>query len=324
MNLKLINYKLTSMFSFLKLIRLPNLLIIVFTQCMVRWCLINPVLKMRGFELQLTSFHFFLLVLATVMIAAAGYIINDYFDVRIDKVNKPERLVVGKGIKRRVAMGAHTVINVIAIVIGLYVSYVIGAWKLGLIFFICALGLWFYSTTFKRQFLVGNIFIAAFTALVPLVVGIFDLLPVYTTYLSDDYSISFKNIIWYVLAVSFFAFIITLLREILKDIEDYEGDKEYGCETMPIVIGKNASKIIAIIIAILTMGSLGYIQYYLWTIHDTLSFYYFEYALQIPFIFLIYKMATANTKKDFRFAGNLTKLIMLVGICYLFVFAYSH
>jgi 4-hydroxybenzoate polyprenyltransferase len=177
------------MFAFLKLIRLQNLLIIAFTQYMVRWCLIYPILKARGFELQLSDIYFFLMVLSTVMIAAAGYIINDYFDVRIDKVNKPERLVVGKGVKRRVAMGAHTVINIIAIFISLYVSYTIGAWKLGLIYFICALGLWFYSTTFKRQFLIGNIVIAFFTALVPLIVGIYDLLPCYTKYLSIDYSI---------------------------------------------------------------------------------------------------------------------------------------
>src|ERR1019366_1291714 len=171
------------MFAFLKLIRLQNLLIIALTQYMVRWCLIYPILKTRGFELQFSNFHFFLIVLSTVMIAAAGYIINDYFDVRIDKINKPQHLVIDKGVKRRVAMGAHTVINIIAVIISLYVSYSIGVWKLGLIYFICALGLWFYSTTFKRQFLIGNIVIATFTALVPLVVGVYELIPCYIKYL---------------------------------------------------------------------------------------------------------------------------------------------
>jgi 4-hydroxybenzoate polyprenyltransferase len=114
-----------------------------------------------------------------------------------------------------------------------------------------------------------------------------------------------------------------LLREILKDIEDYEGDKEYGCQTMPIVIGVKYSKIIAIVIALITMGCLGYVQYLLWSTHDTISFYYFEYALQIPFGFLIYKIVKANTKQEFRFAGNTTKLIMLIGVCYLFIFGYT-
>jgi 4-hydroxybenzoate polyprenyltransferase len=184
------------MFAFLKLIRLKNLLIIAFTQCMMRWCLISPALKTKGFDLQLSNFHFFLIVIATVMIAAAGYVINDYFDVRIDKVNKPERLVIGKGVKRRVAMGAHTVINVIAILIALYVSHAIGVWKLGLIFFICALGLWFYSTTFKRQLLVGNIVIALFTALVPLIIGIYELIPCYKTYLVIDYTLSIRSFVF--------------------------------------------------------------------------------------------------------------------------------
>lgn len=311
------------MIAFLKLIRLQNLLVIAFTQYMVRWCLIYPILKTRGFELQLSNFHFFLVVLSTVMIAAAGYIINDYFDVRIDKVNKPERLVIGKGVKRRVAMGAHTVINIIAILISLYVAHTIGAWKLGLIYFICALGLWFYSTTFKRQFLVGNIVIATFTALVPLIVGFFELIPCYTTYLSIDYDISFKDIIQLVLGLSFFAFITTLLREIIKDIEDYEGDKEYGCQTMPIVIGKNASKTIAIIISLATMACLAYIQLNLWVSQDMLSYNYFIIALQIPFGFLIYKIAKAETRKELRFAGNMAKFIMLMGVCYLFIFAYT-
>jgi 4-hydroxybenzoate polyprenyltransferase len=311
------------MFAFLKLIRLQNLLIIAFTQYMVRWCLIFPILKTRGFELQFSNFHFFLLVLATVMIAAAGYIINDYFDVRIDKINKPERLVIDKGVKRRVAMGAHTVINVLAILISFYVAHVIGAWKIGLVYFMCALGLWFYSTTFKRQFLIGNIVIATFTALVPLVVGVFELIPCYKIYSVFDYTLSFKDIWWYVSGIAFFAFTTTLLREILKDIEDYEGDKEYGCKTMPIVIGKNASKTIAIIIAFATMACLGYLQFAQWKTNDVLSFFYFMLALQIPFAFLILKIATALTKKEFRFAGNTAKFIMLAGICYLFVFAYT-
>ena len=197
------------MIAFLKLIRLQNLIVIAFTQYMVRWCLIFPVLKLRGLELQLSNLNFFLVVLATVMIAAAGYIINDYFDLRIDKVNKPNRILVGKGVKRRVAMGAHTVINIIAIAISFYVAKSIGLWKISILYFICATGLWFYSTTFKRQFLIGNVVIAIFTGLVPFIVGIFELTPCYKAYLPLDASISFKDIWIYVIAISFFATITT-------------------------------------------------------------------------------------------------------------------
>lgn len=312
------------MIAFLKLIRVQNLLIIAFTQYAVRWCLIYPIIKVnsRYYELQLSGFNFFLLVLSTVMIAAAGYIINDYFDVRIDKVNKPERMVIGKGIKRRVAIGAHTVINFLAIAIALYVAYSIGSWRLALIHFICAAGLWFYSTTFKRMFIIGNLIIALFTALVPMIAAVYDMIPIYRTYLPIEENLSFLVIWKYVVALSFFAFITTLLREIIKDIEDVDGDMEYGCKTMPIVIGINPSKNIAIVIAFVTVLSLGFIQSEFYKIDDWISIIYFIIALQLPLLFLIYKIKSAQVKTDFRFAGNLSKFIMLMGIFYLLVFAY--
>ena len=312
------------MIAFLRLIRIKNLLIIAFTQYAVRWCIVYPIIKVSSsyYELQLSHLHFFLLVLSTVMIAAAGYIINDYFDVRIDKVNKPERMVIDKGVKRRVAIGAHTVINILAIAIAIYVAYVIGSWRLALIHFICAAGLWFYSTTFKRQFFIGNFVIALFTALVPLIAAVYDLLPIYRTYLPIEENLSLLPIWKYVIALSFFAFITTILREIIKDIEDVDGDREFGCKTMPIVIGINASKNIAIIIALATIVCLGYIQSEFYKIDDKISIAYFIIALQLPLLFLIYKVKTAQVRSQFRFAGNLSKFIMLMGICYLFVFAY--
>lgn len=310
--------------SFLKLVRLQNLLIIAFTQYMVRWCLIYPILKAQSsyYTLQLSEIQFFLLVLSTVLITAAGYIINDYFDVRIDKVNKPERLLIDKGVKRRVAMGAHLVINILAILIGLFVSYSIGVTKLAFIHFICASGLWFYSTTFKKQFLTGNIIIAIFTALVPFIVVVYELLPCYKAYLPLDETLSFKGIWLYASGISIFAFLISMVREIIKDMERYEGDNEYGYNTMPIVIGKKSSKFIAVLLIMATIVFLSYYQILQLYNGDMLTFYYFLIGLQIPSLYLIYKIVKSDTKKEFQLAGNITKIIMLMGICYLFVFAY--
>lgn len=308
------------MLAFLKLIRIQNLLIIAFTQYMVRWCLLYPILKVCKYDLQMSNFHFFLLSLSTVMIAAAGYAINDYFDVRIDKVNKPERMIIDKGVKRRVAIGAHTIINLLAILIGLYISWAAGVWKFSFIFILSATGLWFYSTTFKRQFFIGNLVIATFTALVPLVVGIYELIAYYNEALV---TIDFRKGAWtLILALSFFAFITTLLREILKDIEDIDGDKEYGCKTMPIVIGIKGAKNVAIAIIIATMCCLAYIQMIYWNKFNMLAFYYIMIALQLPFGFLIFKTYKAENKHDYRFAGNTAKFIMLMGVCYLFIYAY--
>jgi 4-hydroxybenzoate polyprenyltransferase len=290
----------------------------------VRWCIVYPIIQLNSkyYTLQLSELNFFLLVLSTVMIAASGYIINDYFDVRIDKVNKPERLVIDKGVKRRVAMGAHSVINVLAITLALYVSYSIGSWRLTLVHFICAGGLWFYSTTFKRQFLIGNVVIAAFTALVPLIAVIYDMIPIYRTFLPIEQNLSFMAVWEYTVAFSFFAFITTLLREIIKDMEDVDGDEEYGCKTMPIVLGIEMTKKIVMAIAFITIICLAMIQKDFLKIDDKISFIYFTIALQLPLLFLIFKIKTAQEKRQFHFAGNLAKFIMLLGIIYLLVFAY--
>ena len=311
------------MLAFLKLIRTQNLLIIAFTQYMVRWCLLYPLLLVHDFELQLSNFQFFLLVLSTVMIAAAGYIINDYFDVVIDKVNKPERLVIDKGVKRRVAMGAHVVINILAVLIAFYVSYQAGSMKLIIFHVLCATGLWFYSTNFKRQFLIGNILISLFTSLVPFIVGVYELMPVHKIYaeMIDETSLNQE---WrFVIGISFFAFITTLIREIIKDMEDVEGDERYGCKTIPIVIGMRTTRNITIVLSLITMAFLVYFQTIKWSTGNLFGALYIGIGLQVPFIYLIYRIVTAKEKKDYKVAGNVAKLIMLLGVCYLFVFAQS-
>ena len=204
---------------------------------------------------------------------------------------------------------------------GLYVSYSIGVWKLVTIHVFCATGLWFYSTTFKRKFLIGNVVVAAFIAIVPLIVGIYELLPCYKFYALSESGFNFKGIWMFILVFSFFAFIITLLREIIKDIEDYQGDKEYGSTTIPIVLEKKSAKAIVIGIAILTMLCLGYVQLQPLIFNDLIAFNYFVFGLQLPFTLLIYKIIRAETSKAFHTAGTIAKIIMLIGICYLFVFS---
>lgn len=309
------------MIPFLKLIRFKNLLIIAFTQYMVRWFLLFPILKASGLTLQMGEIDFFLLCLSTVMVAAAGYAINDYFDVNIDKVNKPERLVIDHGVKRRVAIGAHTVINFLAVCIGFAVSWRIGFWKLGFIHLLCASGLWMYSTNFKRMFFIGNFVIASFTALVPLIVGIYELL---LCQHNIESSVNYQHAAWtWILALTFFAFITTLLREIIKDIEDLEGDREYGCRTMPVIIGSRASKNVAIAITAATIFSLGWIQLLLFNAGNLLGVGYLLLLVQFPLLALIVKTHKAENKMELHKAGMLAKYIMLAGICYLFIFTYT-
>lgn len=312
------------MLAFLKLIRVQNLLIIALTQYLIRWCLIFPILKAQSssYTLQLTELEFFFLVLSTTMIAAAGYIINDYFDARIDKINKPEKIVIDKGVKRRVAMGAHMVINILAFFIGLGVSYSIGAPKLVFAHFICISGLWFYSTTFKKQLLIGNILIALFTAMVPFIVVVYELIACYRYYLPIDSSISFKGIWIYCAGICFFTFLLSLVHELIKDLENSEGDKELGFSTLPVVVGTKASKLLISVVLIVILAFLINYQVTQFFLSDYLTLIYFIVALQLPLFYLLVVVVRANTKPLFHKAIKITKAIMFAAICYLLVFAY--
>lgn len=323
-----------SLIAFFRLIRLPNLLIIALTQYAVRFGLMFPLLNGSGFELAMSEQNFFLLVLATVMIAAAGYIINDYFDTKIDRVNKPKRVIVGKLIKRRVAMGAHIVISTIAIFISIYIAWYINHLWLSLIQIGSVLALWYYSINFKRRMLVGNVIIALLTALVPVSAGLYEFVelknhlfqelqnyavmntennPVYAGIFFKDV---LSNIGLWILGYAIFAFLLTLVREIIKDIEDYEGDLAEGCKTLPIIVGKNKANHTTIIIAILTFLLLLFVQYTQLMSSEIIAVLYFSVFLQFPLILLIIKLFSAKKKNDYAWASRLTKLIMLFGILY--------
>ena len=243
------------MIDFFKLIRYKNLLIIAVTQYLMRYCIIKPILDINGFKLQLDNFHFALLVLSSVLITAAGYVINDYFDTKTDMLNRPETVVVGKVISRRMAMLIHIILNIMGVGIGIYLSVKVGILALGLAYILASGVLWFYSTTYKRQFLIGNFIVAIFTAMVPFVVVIFEiplLNQVYREILIQN-SINFNNILAWVGGFSFFAFLATIIREIIKDIEDFEGDLAFGCNTLPVVLGIKTSKIVIISIILINI-----------------------------------------------------------------------
>lgn len=302
--------------AFFILIRLKNLIIIAITQYLMRYAIIEPMISLSSFELQLSHFDFFLMSLATVLVAAGGYIINDYFDTRIDRINRPELVVIDTYIKRRVAMVAHLVSSIAGILLGFYAAYKAGVYQLGFIYAISSGMLWFYSTDFKRQLLIGNLIISFLTALVPIMVPLFEIPLLNKAYgeILLEANTDFTYLIRFIGAYSLFAFISSLIREIIKDIEDMNGDTSFGRSTIPIAIGIDKSKLIIIALSLILIIGLAYIQYLQFSANDLLFFYYLLVAVQIPMLYLIIKLLKAKEPTQFAIISKIVKAIMLAGV----------
>jgi 4-hydroxybenzoate polyprenyltransferase len=308
--------------AFFRLIRWPNLVFIVLTQLLFYYCILNVgTVIVPGYIViyhpALQPLLLGLLSLSSVLIAAAGYIINDYFDLNIDRVNKPDKLVVEKIIKRRWTILWHWILSGLGVALSLYVSWRLRNPVVGLANIGCVFLLYFYSTTFKKKLLIGNVIISLLTAWVILVLYVSEVnlaifrQPVYHAILSR----LFKFAILY----GGFAFIISLVREVIKDIEDMEGDARYGCRTMPIVWGVNVAKVFAgTWLAVLT-GALIIIQFYVLQ-HGgppVVQYCLVLYCLVLligPLLWILGKLYAAQTKTDYHLLSSAIKGIMLAGI----------
>lgn len=303
---------------FLTLIRFPNLLMIAFTQYVMRYAVILPLARSYGMEFQLSGFDFFCLVFSTMCTAAAGYAINDYFDVKTDKINRPGKVVVGRKISRRRTMMMHIIFCALGILSGGYVTWKSGIPELVLVYIMVAGMLWLYSTIYKQQFLIGNMIVALFSALVPMMT-LLDIPPMYREngrlLLDEGANLNFA--VFWILGVAVFAFLSTLSREITKDAEDFEGDAAYGCRSLPIVLGDRRTKRTIIGINIVTVVMLGFVYgYFLRHIAGCFSFFYILLLLVVPMALISWKVYKAAGSDDYRRAGDRMKLVMLAGIAY--------
>ncbi|NVO03461.1 MAG: geranylgeranylglycerol-phosphate geranylgeranyltransferase [Bacteroidetes bacterium] len=295
--------------AFFRIIRYPNLLMIIFIQYIVRYCLVKPVLAIEGIPLQMSELNFALLVLSTVLITAAGYVINDYFDLRIDRINKPDKIILGKKISRRKAILIHTIFSLFGILLGFYVAFSVGAIKLGFINAVITVLLWFYSAKYKQKFLIGNVIVSILSAFVIIIVWLFEFFALIKS--GTMFFTASKSIFIYIMAYAAFAFLITLIREIIKDIEDIKGDSITGCRTVPIVLGVQRTKLF---INILAGVCVVFLVYILVDLYDLELFRYSLFLLIGLYLYLIVKVQLAKEKDDFIFLSSFTKIIMIAGI----------
>ena len=298
--------------AFFKLIRYPNLIYIALTQFLLQYCVVEPVLRSSGEEPSLPVPQFVLLSLSTILVAAAGYIINDYFDINIDIINKPDKMVLDKIISRRWAMAWHTMLNMAGVSLGFLVAWKTGQFYLGFTQVICSLLLWFYSTSFKRQILIGNVVISLLTALAVVVVGFYEK-QIYHSF-EAIMSVTGRKLIQVIGVYALFAFLISMVREIVKDLEDMMGDSKDGCRTLPIAWGVLAAKrfcnglLLALVVIILLVEIRVWIMGWYFAIGYLLLF------VQLPCLYIYLTLKKASLPENYHKVSSLVKVVMLTGI----------
>ncbi|HNV27804.1 MAG TPA: geranylgeranylglycerol-phosphate geranylgeranyltransferase [Cyclobacteriaceae bacterium] len=266
--------------ALLRLTRFWNLVIIGMSQYFAAIFLIDREL--------LFDWRLFLLASSTAIIAGAGYIINDYYDIKIDLINKPERVVIGKSITRRYALFFHSVLSLVGVALG----FLLG-WKVGAIHFLSVFLLWWYSNSLKRQPFIGNFVVAWLTSISIVLVNIL-------------YDLTNPLVVIYAL----FAFFMTLIREIVKDMEDLKGDNTFGCKTLPIIWGIRKTKWIIYVLLVLLGASVVLLN----ERYSQLPLSYFLIFLYIPLGLLLVRLFRADTRKDFYWLSQWCKIIMLFGV----------
>jgi 4-hydroxybenzoate polyprenyltransferase len=295
---------------FLRLIRWPNLVFIILAECLFHFCIYKKLYPLAGAEV---DFRFYLMLVSNTFIAAAGYMINDYFDVNIDQVNKPEKVVVGSYISRRWVIFWHLILSVFAIYISSTVFPFKTYWHIHLSNLLAILLLWFYSTTFKKNFLIGNVLISVLTAWSISVVYFskFTIQELIHPNINNPANFKFAKL---TLLYSAFAFILTLVREALKDLEDMEGDAKFGCNTLPIKWGLKSTKVylsvwLVVVISVLLIIQLAVIPFGWWFT----SLYCFVFIIT-PLAIVLFRLSKSYTSKHFNNLSNWIKVAMLFGI----------
>lgn len=305
------------MIHFLNLIRWQNLIMIIAVQCLIKYALLVPFKTTFGVFTALTNFEFFVLVLATTCIAAAGYIINDISDIDTDKINKSEKLIINKHISEKVGFNLFIAFNILGVGAGFYLANSINKPGYFVLFVITSAVLYLYSTALKQIAIVGNVVVSIIVALSIFIVGIFELLPIMTE-LNQSAQKAFLEI---VRDYAIFAFLINLIRELIKDIEDIDGDYNAGIETLPVVIGRERANNIAFIVSLIPIGAIIYylVQY---MFKQQLMVGYFLLFVLGPLIYVSIKLFNAEKKSHYSHLSFILKLIMLSGMLSMILYQY--
>ena len=304
----------------LRLVRWSNLLFLAaLIWLMEKWVAV-PILNATAFGEQLPWYILWLLVIATVLIAAGGYVINDYFDVKIDRINRPDEVIVTRSVSKPAAMRLSVSLSAVGAVCGLVIAWLLRSITIASIFILIPGLLWFYSSSYKRLFMIGNLTIALLAAMTPMMVALtnvailqlrYEAILPYTTLEHDLYA--------WLGGFALFAFLLTWIREIVKDMQDQMGDRELECHSMPVVWGEMWTKIFVTALIILTLAIIGHLWYRVlpfpigWT---SLSTRYILFGVVVPLLCALGLLWSAKIPSDYKNCQRLVKFTMLLGMLY--------
>lgn len=291
--------------DFLNFIRWKNVFMISLIMLLIKYVLFER------FELNVTldNAHYALLTISTLCIAIAGYIINDIYDVQADKINKPDRLYVGKKLSRVTAYNYFIGFNSAGLLIGMYLSWHVNHTSYFIIYVITSLLLYQYAKYLKKKFLIGNLLVS-FAVLLSIVLPVvFDLLPVTNPLNERGQFVVFKLISLF----AAFGFLLTFLREIVKDLEDMKGDKKIGARSLPIVLGVKMTKSIISMTSLIVFLAIAYFAYMLMDF-EPFATAYLSIFVAAPLVYFIFCLWKAQNKKELHRSSATLKIVMLLGI----------
>lgn len=299
------------MWEILRLIRIRTLIFAALTMYAMRYLVILPMLQINGFTLQLTDWAFSLLVIAICCLISGAYVINDYFDTRIDRISGVREVVVGKTISRRVAITLHSLLNVVAVGISFYLGFAVGVWKIGLLFLLVSGILWFYSSTYKKYFITGNLVVGLLAALLPVSAIVYEIPLLNMAYAAIllETGTNFLYMFNWVFGFSWFIFLNILMYEINKDIYTVDGDREAGIRTIPVTLGIRFARLIIIALGMIGIGSACLI-YYLEFTASLAILVYLIVTILLPYT--VYLLLIGGRNRNRHLQLNMIRLIMVL------------
>lgn len=304
----------------MRLVRWSNLLFLAaLVWLMEKWVAV-PVLDKAAFGEQLPWYVLLLVGAAIVLIAAGGYVINDYFDVKIDRINRPDEVIVTRSVSKPAAMRLSVGLSGIGVVCGIAVAVLMRSMTLGIIFVLVPGLLWFYSSSYKRLFMVGNLTIALLAGLTPMIVAMTNVAQLQLLYEAIlPYTSLEHDLYAWLGGFALFAFLLTWIREIVKDLQDQMGDRELECHSMPVVWGEKWTKVFVTLLIVSALALIGHLWWHVlpfptsWT---SLSTRYIVLGIVIPLLGSLWLLWSAKIPSDYKTCQQVIKLTMLLGMLY--------